>query len=565
MTRKTQQSEDIQNVISACRHAFYYVGFFSMLVNLLILTVPIYMLQIYDRVLPSQSYDTLIFLTLIAIVALMALSVLDIARNQILAHLSRWLDNRLSPMALSRSADMQLAGSAYGAQSLSDIRQIRSFMSSPSMFVLFDAPWSPFYILFIFFLHYFLGIVAVIAAVVLFGLGITVEIVSRKPLAGANSQDIENQKQIDTMLSNAEAIQAMGILPNITKHWFRKNEVTLNLQSKANSRIAYILSLSKFFRLSAQIAVLGIGAFFVVRNELTAGAMIAASIILSRALAPVEQSVAVWRQMVSVHQAYTRLKNYLQSPRLRVEGKIELPKPQGSLSLENAAFMPIGFSKPIVQGINLKLKPGEMIIILGPSGAGKSTLARLMLGIWKPNYGSVRLDNADVYQWDRAHFGKHVGYLPQSIELLPGNIKQNIARMDDSAKDEDIIAAAQMAGAHDLILQLPAGYETNTSMYSLSGGQKQRIALSRAFYGEPAFMVLDEPGASLDREGNLALQRALKTLKQRQVTSVIISHRTDIIQFADTLLVLVEGTVKMLGPRDTVLQELKKQQEGSAS
>lgn len=545
----------LKNTLQTCRVSFYFVGVFSLLVNILMLTVPIYMLQIFDRVLASRSYETLLYLTLIAIGAVLVLGLLDIARSRVLVRVSHWLDNRLSPMALTRGPDDYLQGGEYSEQSLRDITTIRTFLSGSSIFSLFDAPWTPLYLIVVFLLHPILGFVATSAAIVLFAIAMLNEYMTRKPLHLANTVHIKNQHNINKILNNAEAIQAMGMLPNIVRKWFSENEKVLNLQKFASDRAAILLSTSKFIRLVAQLGILGMGAYYVVQNQLTPGAMIAASIIGARALAPIEQAISTWKQWVYTRSAMRRLKQYLEKKELRNPG-IKMPELNGQVSVENVTYVPLGAKKPIVYGVNFQLNTGEIVALIGPSGAGKSTLARLMLGIWKPTAGVVRLDGADVYDWERIHFGKKVGYMPQDVDLFFGTIRENIARMDDGV-DGDIIDAAKLADAHNMILHLPGGYNFNVGTFNLSGGQRQRIALARAFYGLPRFVVLDEPNASLDHDGDVALDHALETARKKNITMIIISHRPKSVKHADRIIVMNKGRIQMEGARDEILQKLQ--------
>jgi PrtD family type I secretion system ABC transporter len=548
----------LEQAVLASRRAFYIVALFSLFVNILMLTTPIYMLQLFDRVLASQSYETLIFLTIIAVTALLVLGLVDIARSRVLIKVSQWLDNYLSPTALAQSADQILSGSQYSQQSLRDISTIRQFLSGPAIFAIFDAPWVPIYLLVIFFLHPLLGILSTVGAVILFVLALLNETQTRAPLAEANMQAIQTQQHIDTTMRNAEAIQAMGMMPNIVKAWFRDNEKVLNLQALASRRAGIILSASKFARLTLQLGILGTGAILVIDNIITPGAMIAASILMARALAPVEQAISTWKSLVAARESYHRLQSYFGQHKTRTAG-IKLPAPKGVLTLENVYFVPPTSSRPIINRVSLRIEPGEIIALIGPSGAGKSTLARLMVGALKANAGSVRLDGADVYSWDREDFGRYVGYLPQDVELFTGTVRENIARLSDNIDDEAVIAAAQLAGVHELILHFPDGYNTFISGggYVLSGGQRQRIALARALYSKPRLIILDEPNSNLDNDGDLALAVAVTHMKQQGSAIVVISHRPSIVQTADRVVVLNEGQIQMAGPKDEVLATLK--------
>lgn len=551
----------LNQILKSCQHAFIFVGIFSFLVNILMLIVPLYMLQLFDRVIPSQSKDTLLYLSILAMTGLLVFGLLDVARSRILVRVSHWLDNKLNPMALSQGIDDLLQGGNYATESLRDINIIRQFIGGSNMFVLFDAPWTPLYLLVIYLLHPMLGNLATIGAIILFLLALLNEFSTKEPLKGANVRHLKNQQHIEKVIQNAEAIQAMGMLPNVISQWMKSNERVLKLQAIASDRAALLLSLSKFSRLALQIILLGVGAYFVIQNKMTPGTMIAASIITARALSPMEQAINTWKQWKSTRYAYRRLEQFLEQENPRTN-TISLPKPLGELSIENVFYIPPNEKKPILSNINFQIKAGETLVLIGPSGAGKSTLARLMLGIWKPTHGAIRLDGADVFDWERTSFGNEIGYLPQNVDLLPGTIRENISRMK-KCSDEEVIDAAKLAGVHDFILHLPKAYQHNVDGFYLSGGQRQRIALARAFFGNPRVIILDEPNASLDHEGDLALDRAIATAKKNGVTTVLISHRKNLVKHADRILVLSEGKLIMLGPRDDVLFKLQEQQEQS--
>ena len=523
------------------------------------LTTSIYMLQVYDRVLASRSYDTLIYLTLAAIIALITLALLDIARSRVLVHVSHWLDNALSAPALQKSADEMLRGHSYGSQVLRDIANVRQFIAGSAIFTLFDAPWVPIYLLAILYLSPILCLLATLGAVVLFALAVINEMITRHMLAEATAKAIAAQYYVDTSLRNAEVIQAMGMMPNIIEHWDRKNSSVLSLQTVASNRAGAVLAVTKFLRLALQIFMLAVGAYLVINHELTGGGMIAGTILLSRALAPVEQGIGVWKQMLAARLAYHRLQKHFAAP-LRGETNIKLPDPTGALTIDNVSFQLPNTDHPILANISMQIQPGEMIAIIGPSGAGKSTLARLIVGAFKTTQGDIRLDSVDVYAWERTDFGKYVGYVPQDIELFNGSVKDNIARMglvDDAA----VIAAAQLAGVHDVILKLPNGYDTKIGNQSfvLSGGQRQRIALARALYHLPRLLVLDEPSSNLDSEGEHALVQSLVSMRKQGTTQIIISHKPAIVKQVDRILLIIDGKISMVGQREKVLAALQQQ------
>jgi len=552
----------LKSALTACRKASLYVAIFSCFVNLLMLTAPLYMLQVFDRVLASQSYDTLIYLTIIAITALLTLAFLDMTRSRVLVNVSKWLDSRLSRSALDIGIDEALLGNSYGAQALRDISSIRFFISGPSIFALYDAPWIPLYLMVIFLIHPMLGFISIGGAVLLFILAIINELATRKPLIEANKNAMATQTVASSALRNSEAIQAMGMSNAIINNWSEANSKTVGLQAIASNRGAIFLSMTKFIRFSMQITILGAGAYLVVQNQITAGMMIAASILMSRGVAPIEQAMTTWRNLIQTRQAYKRLSALFNKPKTREQSVMPLPAPKGFLSMEGVSFIPPGGSKPTLRNLNLKINPGEMMVVIGPSAAGKSTLARLLTGIWCATAGKVRLDNADLFTWNRNEIGKHIGYLPQDVELFLGSIKQNVARMDNADSDE-IIKACHIAGVHEMILRLPEGYETllNETATALSAGQRQRIALARALYQKPQLIVLDEPNSNLDRAGEDALLTALKLLRDEGRTIIVIAHRSNIINDSDKILWLVDGMTQAFGPKEDVLEQIRERMQ----
>lgn len=550
----------LQEALRACKQAFLYIVFFSCIVNILMLTVSIYMLEVMDRVFASHSLDTLLYLTIIALFALGILAILDFLRTRMLLFVSHWLDNKLSPEALFRSIDNLLKGNTYGAQALKDIATMKGFLTGPGMTAFLDSPWVPIYLFVIFLLHPYLGILGTIGAIMLFSLAVMNEKSVRGLILETNTHILQAQQSITLTLRNAESIQAMGMLPSIIRHWFSDNQKVLNAQALANKRSGLILAASKFIRLSVQILMLAFGAYLVVDNQLTSGSMLAASIILSRALAPIEQAMSVWNQFLGARQAYNRLNHYFEMP-LHRSGEIALPTPKGHVSVENLSYIPPGppgSQHYILRNIQFELNPGEILAIIGPSAAGKTSLARLLVGAWAPTIGNVRLDGADIYDWDRKDIGKHIGYLPQDVELFAGTVKTNISRMQE-ATDDTIIQAGMDAGVHDMILHLSDGYDTllKESMQNLSAGQRQRIGLARALFGRPAFIVLDEPNSNLDTEGEVALITAMLQAKARKATVVFIAHRPGIVKIADKILVLQHGMMQLFGPSAEVLAKIQ--------
>lgn len=563
---KQQDASDLQLALKACRSSFVSVGFFSMFVNLLMLVPPMYMLQVYDRVLSTQSVDTLIMLTLVVIFLFMVMGGLELVRSRILVRVGNKLDSSINARLYSAMFRRSVvAQGQQSAQPLNDLTSVRQFLTGNGLFAFFDAPWVPVYLFVLFLFHPWLGIFATVAGIILLGLAIANEKATKGLLAEASSEHIQAQNLANSNLRNAEVLHAMGMLPGIMGRWAQKHHQFLSKQSQASDRAGTLTNASKVLRMLAQSMILGLGAYLVLRGDMTPGMMIAGSIIMGRALAPIDQMIGSWKGFVGARGAYDRLNELLtQIP--AEQRRMSLPAPKGNLAVEAVAAAPPGVRMATIRGINFQVAKGEHIGIIGPSAAGKSTLARVLLGIWPAQVGSVRLDGADVVQWNRDELGPYIGYLPQDIELFDGTISENIARFGE-VDAQKVVQAAQKAGVHEMILQLPNGYDTYISSTSgaLSGGQRQRIGLARALYGNPVFVVLDEPNSNLDDAGERALGETIATLKAEGVTLFIISHRTSVLKSMDKLLVMKEGQVSMFGPRDQVLAQFAKKPQRQVS
>lgn len=552
----TLKDTPIAKALAACRSQFAVVGAFSGVANMLQLTVSIYMMQVFDRVLASRNIDTLIHLTVIAIFAIGILAVLEAVRSTVMQRVGQWIENRVAPEGFSRALESQLKGRSYRMEALRDLAICRGFLGSPAMLSIYDVPWVPIYLAVIFMLHPVMGWVALAGAALLFGLTILNEIITASLLKEANVAAMASQRRADAIGRNAEVIDSMGMLPAVVARWREGVSAMLPPQIRAADRAAWIMGATKFIRLAVQIAILGLGAYLVLMQQLTAGASIAASIIMGRALAPVEQLIGGWKSLVAARQSYRRLQTFMAMPRLRPEG-MALPDPIGALSVERVTFAFPGQGVPMVKGVNFELPPGDSLAIIGPSAAGKTTLIRMLIGVSQPSQGHVRLDGADVFMWRREDFGRHVGYLPQDVELFDGTVFRNIARMGE-AEPEEVFAAARLAGCHEMILRLPHGYDTEIGEGGtfLSGGQRQLIGLARAMFGRPKLVVLDEPNSNLDGDSEAALTRALEQLKAQGTTVVLVSHRPALVQGVDKVLLLKDGAIEMFGPRAEVLKRL---------
>ena len=555
MGENTQPSA-LETAFRETKRGLIVVAALSLFLNLLVLVSPLYMLQIFDRVLSSGHIETLLALTVVASFALLVFGMLEVIRRQALLRIGAWLDRTLAEPVLAASVGEALAGRAIGGQPLRDLAQLRGFIGGESVFPIFDAPWTLVFIVVIWLLHPWLGALALVSSAFLLGVAIANELTMRAPLKQAGERWLHAQRRGETAVRNAEVVQAMGMLPALLRGWQHDAAGALGAQTVAGDRGAVFVGAAKFLRLFVQVGILGVGAWLVLRGELTGGGMIAGSILLSRALAPLEQAIGAWRGLVGARASYDRLRLLL----LRHPGgapAIRLPVPEGRVTVERLVFKAPNADRLILKGVAFELDPGEMLAVIGPSGSGKSTLCRLLTGIWPPTSGHVRLDGAEVHAWDRADFGRHVGYLPQDAELFAGTVRDNIARMAE-APDEAVIAAARLAGAHETILRLPDGYATEIGPQgaALSGGQRQWIGLARAMFGEPRLVVLDEPYASLDQDGEAALIDAMGRLKAQGATVVLVAHRPSLLRHVDRLLVLRDGAAVLFGTRDEILSRL---------
>lgn len=560
MATKPKAATDLARILDVCKGSFLVVGFFSLFINFLMLVPPLYMLQVYDRVVTTGSEETLLMLTLVVVFLFLVMGGLELVRSRILVRVGNRLDILINERLYAAMFKKSLAVPGQpSAQPLGDLTSIRQFLTGNGLFAFFDAPWVPLYLGVLFLFHSWFGFFATGAGIVLLVLAIANELLTKQLLAMANNEHVRSQDLANSNLRNAEVLHAMGMLPNIMGRWLIKHREYLLHQSHASDRAGVLTNLSKTLRLMFQSLMLGLGAYLVLQGELTPGMMIAGSIIMGRALAPIDQMIGGWKGFVGARSAYQRVNDLLRVIPAE-EQRMSLPAPSGRVSVENVSAAPPGERTPSILGIHLDVARGEHIGIIGPSAAGKSTLARVLLGIWPPLAGSVRLDGADITQWNRNELGPYVGYLPQDIELFDGTISENIARfgvMDAQA----VVEAARKAGVHEMILRMPEGYDTYiTGNGSISGGQRQRIGLARALYGHPVLVVLDEPNANLDMVGERALAECLKQLKRDGTTLFVISHRTPILQGVDKLLMLKEGQISRFGPVDEVLPQLANRQ-----
>lgn len=546
----------IGSFLHRSRKVFFAAGFFSLFINLAMLNSPLFMLQVYDRVMTSQSKETLVFLAILSIAVLAFQSLVEVARSDLLVRASSQLDNELrdDTFGLSMEKEPSDVSSAHG---LRDLETIRSFLASPALVVLFDAPWTPIFLFIVFMLHPALGCLALAGALVIVGIAYASEVATGKPLSEAAQAHRDSEYFVSTLHNNAESARSMGMVQNVQRRWEEHHEASLAWQVVASDRSSRLSASAKFARQLLQLLSLALGAYLALENEISAGAIVATSIIMGRALAPIEASIGQWKRFVQVRQAYGRLSAVLRN--VKDAPRTELPAPVGKYSLEDVWVRFPGSKEPALRGVTLDLAPGEVLGVIGATGSGKTTLARLMIGTLRPTAGNVKLDGVEVSEWPSRELGPSVGYLAQDVELMDGTVAENISRYG-SHDSNAIIEAAKIASAHEFVLTLPHAYETVIGERGklLSGGQRQRVALARAIYGNTRVVILDEPNASLDAAGEADLRRAVEILKQQQRTIIIITHRPGILPVVDKLAVMKGGQVVSYGARDEVLASLNK-------
>ena len=558
MSSTLSSEQEVKSALKRCGGSFLMTAFFSFFINILVLAGPLYMLLVYDRVLTSGSLSTLTALSILVALLLVLMGGLEFVRSRILVRIGRRIDQRLHDRvfdALMRRS--LLPGQGTNDRPLRDLASLREFLSGPGPTTFFDAPWVPIFILAIFLLHPVLGYVAMGGAVLLFAVALANEFLTRKPLGESGLHQTEALGLANAGQRNAEVLASMGMMSGLRARWGWYHAYAQQAQVKASDRAGSLTAVSKTLRLVLQSAILGAGAALAIDQIISPGAMIAASIIMGRALAPVEQAIGQWRNFVAARGAYSRLGQLLQE-NPEEPSWVRLPQPQGRVSVERVFAGPPAAKRPLLTDINFALEPGEALGVIGPSSSGKSTLARLLAGVWSAQHGAIRLDGALLSQWDRKRLGNHIGYLPQDVELFNGSVRDNICRFSEEPDDEAVVEAALQAGVHHMILQLSEGYNTiiGEGGSRLSGGQRQRIALARALYKNPVLVVLDEPNSNLDAEGEMALTRAVRDMRTRGQTVVIVAHRPSAIAAVDKLLMLENGAVRAYGSKDDVLKSV---------
>ncbi len=540
----------LEQAYTRFRSVFFATILFSFCINLLLFVGPLYMLQIYDRVLSSRNENTLVALTVIAIGLLVSYGLLEFVRSRLLVRAGMHFDAALGEETFRRAVRQQSA--QPGSQShltLNDIDRLREFITGHGIIAFFDAPWVPLFLALCFLFHPLLGLVATAGALAIFALALANELSTRSHLQKGAQASQGAQHLLSSTVQNSEVIRALGMERQLCRRWMSRHDEVLGHQSRASGRAGMILSSSKFIRSSLQIAILGCGAYLALHREISPGIMIAASIMMGRALAPVEQAVGQWKQFVGARQAHKRLKALFAAVPAEPE-RIELPAPLGNVAVDKLVSVVPGTREMLLKNVSFTVEAGEALAVIGPSGCGKSTMVRHLVGASIPASGVVRLDGTDMRHWRPEQLGRHIGYLPQDVNLFRGTVAENIARFQDNVDDEEIIAAAQLSGAHEMIQALPQGYGTDIGDGGqfLSGGQRQRVGLARAVFGLPSLIVLDEPNSNLNSVGEQALVTCLKELKEQGRTVVIVTHRTNLLTLSDHTLMMRDGAVEKFGP-----------------
>ncbi|SHI06938.1 type I secretion system permease/ATPase [Marivita hallyeonensis] len=535
---------------------------FSFFSNLLMFVGPLYMLQVYDRVLASRNELTLLMISGIAVALLVTYGFLEFIRSKMLVRAGLQFDDMLANPAFNRVVRKQLLAPNSGAHTtLQDVDRVREFLTGQGILSFFDAPWVPLFLALCFLFHPWLGWVATAGALIIFVLALTNEFATRGLLQEAGTANMGAAHFVNTTVQNAEVIRALGMEKPLTDRWLKQHDNVLDAQARASGRAGAIMASTKFVRMSLQIAILGTGAYLAIQQQISPGIMIAASIVMGRALAPVEQAVGQWKQFVAARQAHKRLGEIFDNLGDE-EQRMELPAPKGNLVVQNLIATAPGGKAPILKGISFNVNQGEVLAVIGPSGSGKSTLVRHLVGAMQPQSGAVRLEGTELHHWDSNQLGRYLGYMPQDVKLFRGTVSENIARFNENVADKEIVAAATLSGAHEMIATLSDGYDTDVGDggNGLSGGQRQRVGLARAVFREPSLIVLDEPNSNLDAHGEQALANCIQELKKRGKTIVLVTHKANLLALSDKALMLVNGQIEKFGPTREIFAQQAQQQ-----
>lgn len=543
------------------KHYFLPTAFFSLVINLFLLAPSLYMFQMYDRVIGTRSKEALWLLSLLLLVALLVMGIIEVVRSRILVNANNAMDLMLAPYLLKKMVEGATSpeGNPY-SYALKDLQTVRTFLTGPGIIQLLDAPWLPIYMILLYFMHPMMFYVLMIGTVLMIVLSLATELLTKAPLAEANSASRLATRFVDSAMLNAEVVNAMGMQASLTKRWASLNDSVIILQTQASKWSGRISGMTKFVRQLVQAMSMAVGTYIMLGDAtFTMGLIMAGGIIFGKALGPLEYLISGWRSLLETRAAYARLDSFIKGIGQEKNYQLELPPPTGQMSLEHVTFGIRATGKILIRDVSFSIIAGDSLGIVGPSASGKSTLARLMVGAWKPQQGVIRIDGADINNWPPERLGQHIGYLPQDIELFAGSIADNIARLDEP-DSELVLQAAKIAGLHEMILQLPNGYDTQIGEGGavLSGGQRQRIGFARALYGNPKILILDEPNASLDTAGEQALVNALAYLKQSGTTTILITHNPHFINNVTKLLVMQNGALAAFGPKEWVMAQLNK-------
>jgi PrtD family type I secretion system ABC transporter len=549
-----QPQKIIKTALDSCKRAFWFCLLFSFFISIFTLASSIYSMQVLDRVLSSNSFETLLYLTIIVLAFLAFLGILTQVRSTIFLHVSNWLDEKLSPVLFNSSIEAQGSNKNISSQNMRDLQIIKGFISGPNLATLFDAPFAIVYLIMIFFIHPINGIVTVVGGLIMLKMAYLNEKYTKELIDKTNQMQAEVMRDFEIISSNSEVINAMGMKANVRGNWQSSNDELRKASGDLATISNRISSISKTLRMAMQTITMASSAILVMHNKMSSGGIIATSILAGKALAPFDSAIGLWKSLKTTKSAYLRLneslKNYTED-----KGKIELPTPKGEILVDKLVYKLEKSDRLLIKGASFKIGQGEVIGIVGPTGSGKTTLARLLVGVLKPNSGIIKIDGANFFDQDLEKIGKHIGYLPQDVELFKGMVKHNIARMDKNAKDEEIIKSAKFCDVHEIILSLSQGYETpiEKDASNLSAGQKQRIALARAYFGDVKFVVLDEPNSNLDTEGEVALNNSILRAKENKITTIVITHRTSVISICDKVMVLKDGELKAFDATNLIL------------
>ena len=554
---QNKNTSELKSVLKQSKKLFFTIGLFSFLINILMLVPPIYMLQIYDRVLSSKSKDTLFMLTLIVVVLLITMALLEIIRSKILIKIGNRIDNNLSNRIFDSLFQLEKVNPNKASSSyISNLTQMRQFLTGSGVFAFFDAPWITIYLLILFLFHPMFGYFALFTIFILLIITLVNEITTKQKINIATVDNLSSNNYLDSTLKNADVVNTMGMKKDIKDIWQKKYYSFLRAQNDASDSASVWTNLSKNFRLLAQSLILGLGAYLAIDQEITPGMMIAASIILGRTLAPLDLIISSWRHFITYRSSYKRIESLLHDfP--KKEQLTSIPITKAELLLENMVLTPPLGDAPTIKGISLQINEGDVVAIIGNSGAGKSTLVKGILDIWPISEGKVKIDNVDMQLLNKEEIGSSIGYLPQDIELFEGTISQNISRFKELNSDK-VIKAAKIAGVHEMIVKFPKGYDSSIGSggTKLSGGQRQRIGLARAIYNNPRLIILDEPNSNLDKAGEEALLNCIKVLKENLTTVLIITHKENILEITNKIAILENGTLKEFNETNIILNNI---------